>query len=85
MVFMELGDESLRLSILPDWESKVASEDREYLVELMDDWRLRAAAEPGELFDHVAAVTVGPLTPTESGIDGPDERLLQIVRTFSVL
>jgi len=67
-LLVALKDATLEVFIRSGWEDGVAAEDREYLEELMSDWRkLSAGAIPG-LLEQLAELSVGPLRAIESGI-----------------
>jgi hypothetical protein len=60
---------NLQLSVAPGWREDVAGEDREFITELLADWKLRLTSDPEELFEEILSVSLGPLTVQDAGAD----------------
>jgi hypothetical protein len=58
---------ALEIVIRPDWHEGLGSEDREYLTELIGDWRRTTAAEIPALLQALGELSMGPLRTLESG------------------
>ncbi len=51
-----------------DWQMDLDAEDREYLIELMDDWARTPPERVLALFRQLEGLSIGPLRATDTGI-----------------
>ena len=80
LLLMEDGG-GLRIYTEKQWESGLDAGEREYLRELMKDWRGAGADRVPGLLDELAELTVGPLRTVESGW-ADAEKLARLVERF---
>ena len=57
----------LRISVSPMLQQAVDESDRQYVKELLQDCRIRAANDPEALFSQLSSLSVGPLTTDRVG------------------
>ncbi len=57
----------LRIFVDPDWRNLVQAEDRDYISEILVDFRQRAQHDPEGLFEQVKSLAVGPLLSHSEG------------------
>jgi hypothetical protein len=80
VLLVAAGDE-LRIYTEKQWESDLDAGEREYLRELMKDWRGAGADRVGAILDELAELSVGPLRAVESGV-ADAEKLSLLVERF---
>ena len=80
LLLMEDGGE-LRVYADKRWECGLDVDEREYVRELLKDWREAGAERVGAILDELAELSVGPLRAVESGW-ADAERLAQMVERF---
>ena len=61
LVVLKSHEGPLRVWLRPDWKHRVDIEDRAYLSDLMDEWRMATAAEIPALLDELSRQSHGPL------------------------
>lgn len=66
-------DEKLHVVIRSGWEEGISALDREYLSELMADWRCLASGDIAATLDQLAELSIGPLRATSSGVMKPSQ------------
>lgn len=66
-VLVMSGRSSVEVSVRREWEHGLAEAERDYLAELMREWRETEAAEIPELMRELAEISVGPLRTMEWG------------------
>ncbi|HTW46898.1 MAG TPA: hypothetical protein VMD92_03055 [Acidobacteriaceae bacterium] len=57
----------VEVHVASNWEQKCDSEDREYLAELMEDWKRVPPGETSLLIEQLSELSIGPLLATKSG------------------
>lgn len=57
----------VRMFIDPNWREIVQAEDREYIGEILADFRQRIQSDPKYLFEQVKSLVVGPLQTHSEG------------------
>jgi hypothetical protein len=76
IALLVLADVSrIEVVIQPGWEANLDPNDREYLTELIADWRSANAADIPALLRQLAELSVGPLRAVESGVTDAEGRM----------
>jgi hypothetical protein len=57
----------LQVWVHPEWEERVHPQDREYLSELMNEWRKANSAQIPAILDELSKQSYGPLRVIEQG------------------
>ena len=55
------GSGNLSVLVRPDWPRFVEERDREYIAEILRDFKDRGSSDPEGLFRHISSLSVGPL------------------------
>ena len=61
IVFLCTESGALRVLSHQDWRTIVQSKDRDYVRDLLDDFKERARSSPEALFQQAASLSVGPV------------------------
>lgn len=67
-IVMSTGGGGLKVYAEERWESGLGAGEREYLSELMKDWRGARGERAAAILDELAELSVGPLRRVEAGV-----------------
>jgi hypothetical protein len=83
LLVQHVDHDGLKLRIAPEWTTLVEDADRDYLTEVLTDWKKRATSDPQGLFNQIATLSVGPLVVRQVGSRlSESPYLLDLVKDF---